>query len=116
MSCWVVPALAAELWGISLQQVLKGIKEGTIPSREEHGFTFVQTGEEAQPIIAPVQMRPADRPSTFIMSHSDDKIEDTSDESEDVVTQEEHDALVLPDWRQVRRAVGRTRVPPKMAA
>lgn len=41
MACWVVPAIAAELWGVPVSQVLTGIRDGTIASRREHGFLCV---------------------------------------------------------------------------
>lgn len=41
MSCWVVPAIAAELWGVSLAQVLAGVADGTVRWQREHGFLFV---------------------------------------------------------------------------
>src|SRR5205823_4773016 len=39
MSCWVVPSLAAELWRMPLEQVLKLMRDGLVPSKEEEGFT-----------------------------------------------------------------------------
>jgi hypothetical protein len=41
MACWVVPAIAAELWGVTVHHVLSGIRDGSIASRHEHGFVFV---------------------------------------------------------------------------
>jgi hypothetical protein len=41
MSCWVVPAIAAELWGVTLAQVLAGVADGTVRWQREHGFLFV---------------------------------------------------------------------------
>jgi hypothetical protein len=41
MACWVVPAIAAELWGVTVNHVLAGIRDGSIASRNEHGFVFV---------------------------------------------------------------------------
>ena len=31
MSCWVVPSLAAELWRMPLEQVMKLVREGAVP-------------------------------------------------------------------------------------
>ena len=114
MSCWVVPALAAELWGMSLGQVLRGIKDGSIPWREEHGFAFVKAGPEAETLPAPVQHKAADRPSTFMLTHSQDDVTEEADS--EVLSTGELEALTLPDWRQVRHTVGRTRIAPAMAA
>jgi hypothetical protein len=41
MSCWVVPAIAAELWGVPLAQVMARVADGSVPSQREHGFLFV---------------------------------------------------------------------------
>ena len=49
MSCWVVPAIAAELWGLPLAQVLAGVADGSIPSQREHGFVFVDVSSQIQP-------------------------------------------------------------------
>ncbi len=41
MSCWVVPSLAAEYWGISVDQVMQRLSAGELQTREEHGFTMI---------------------------------------------------------------------------
>ena len=41
MSCWVVPSLAAEYWGISVDQVMQKLDCGELTAREEHGFTLI---------------------------------------------------------------------------
>ena len=41
MSCWVVPAIAAEFWGIPLDTVLQRVHAGQVASKHEEGFTFV---------------------------------------------------------------------------
>ena len=41
MSCWVVPTIAAELWGVSLDHLLGRIDEGMVPAKTEHGFLLV---------------------------------------------------------------------------
>ena len=48
MSCWVVPAIAAELWGVTLAQVLAGIADGTVRWQREHGFLFVDAAGRCQ--------------------------------------------------------------------
>jgi len=49
---WIVPSLAAEMWGVPLDQVIRGIQEGSIASRHEHGFVFVRWGEHHEPQAA----------------------------------------------------------------
>ncbi|HZZ42015.1 MAG TPA: hypothetical protein VFE58_03695 [Tepidisphaeraceae bacterium] len=41
MSCWVVPSIAAEFWGIPLEQVMDRINRFAVRIRRENGFTFV---------------------------------------------------------------------------
>lgn len=41
MSCWVVPSLAAEYLGMSIDQVMEKIAKGVLPSHNDHGFTVV---------------------------------------------------------------------------
>jgi len=41
MSCWVVPEIAADLWGIPLEQVLERIGDGSVPTKHEGDFVFV---------------------------------------------------------------------------
>ena len=41
MSCWVVPAVAAELWGLNINQVLERVRDGHVPSKLEMGFLMV---------------------------------------------------------------------------
>jgi hypothetical protein len=46
MSCWVVPAIAAELWGVTVGRVMAGVLDGTVDSRTEHGFVFVNVSSD----------------------------------------------------------------------
>ena len=41
MSCWVVPSLAAEVWQIPLEQILRRIRDGELPVRLEDGDVWV---------------------------------------------------------------------------
>src|SRR5258705_7632416 len=43
MSCWVVPNVAAEIWGISLDEVMQRIQNGVVVSKREYGFLLVDT-------------------------------------------------------------------------
>jgi hypothetical protein len=72
MSCWVVPAIAAELWGVTIGRVMAGVLDGTVDSRTEHGFVFVNVstdlhgfstrarGEPAPPTYVVVERKPDD--------------------------------------------------------
>jgi len=41
MSSWVAPSVAADIWGISVEQVLAGIADGSIHSFVDGQFLFV---------------------------------------------------------------------------
>ena len=41
MSCWVVPVVAAEYWGVSLDAVWGRIYNDHVPHKVERGFVFV---------------------------------------------------------------------------
>jgi hypothetical protein len=49
MSSWVAPAVAAEIWGVSLEQVMEHIANGTIPSRTDGRFLFVDVAAHGLP-------------------------------------------------------------------
>lgn len=62
MSCWVVPSLAAELWGISVEQVWQRVHQGLVPVKQELGFMVVDVAPHS-PIIGHAVSRP--HPPTF---------------------------------------------------
>lgn len=62
MSCWVVPSVAAEFWGIPVQSVLDRIKHGDVIHKRESGFTFVDVAPES-PNFQP--SKPAVKPLTY---------------------------------------------------
>ena len=44
MPCWVVPAVAAEFWGVSVEQVLADVAAGRVATQREGGLLFVAVG------------------------------------------------------------------------
>lgn len=122
MACWVVPAIAAELWNVSVQQVLDCIQEGRIPTRSENGFLFVDVAPHS-PSITPPRKRPEDRPSTFVRVEQESAIADDSDE---LLSAEELEQLQEPlegdesaDLSLVhlrRNEISRLRTPPRRVA
>jgi hypothetical protein len=56
MSCWVVPTVAAELWGVSLEHVLAMIAEGKVTSKGEYQLLVVD--------VAPATAQTADTSTT----------------------------------------------------
>src|SRR5947208_4273396 len=68
MSCWVVPSIAAELWGIPLEQLMGQIRAGAVTSKSEHGFTLVDVApDSARVASAPRRRRPRTRTFTPIV-------------------------------------------------
>lgn len=65
MSCWVVPAVAAELWGMSLQQVMERVKAGTLASKLELGFLLIDMAPNS-PKIETGKRAPAAKPKTYV--------------------------------------------------
>lgn len=65
MSCWVAPAVAAEMWHCAIEQVLEAVRNGTLPSRVEGGFLLVEVafGGNTEPVTSkrriPRQAEPA---------------------------------------------------------
>jgi hypothetical protein len=63
MSCWVVPAIAAEFWGVTLDVVWDRIHSDLVPHKSEQGFVFIDVdpwGPSTDPGHVP--------PPTFVMS------------------------------------------------
>ena len=65
---WVVPTVAAELWGVSVEHVLGLIQAGRISARDEFGFTWVdyQPGAVVPPARARRLRRRRQRPQTYM--------------------------------------------------
>ena len=114
MSCWVVPSLAAELWHMPLDILLRCISEGQIVSKREDGFTFVDMAPSGPKIARPITP-PHLRPPTFTMAKEDDippvpekesEIEPEEGFEDDTASKE------LGDWRAARRKASKLRVPP----
>src|SRR5438045_6374608 len=102
MSCWVVPTVAAELWGVSLEIVLERARSGLIHSKSENGFMFIDVAPAGECCGPPRGLR-GPHPPTFT-----------------IVTPEEVSALINPapmvhdpqDWRFARQLASRSRRPP----
>lgn len=60
MPCWVVPAVASEIWNVPVEQILTAVRAGQIPSKRESGFTFI----DVAPDSAADSARPARPAST----------------------------------------------------
>ena len=66
MSCWVVPSVAAEIWGMSVESVWAKVASGEIPHRMDEGWTFVDCAPSG-PVFCPPKLAPDERPPTWTM-------------------------------------------------
>src|SRR5687767_5400217 len=67
MSCWVATSVAAELWGITVKEVLDRIHRGEVNSQTDLGFLVVDVAPHS-PKLQPgggVYIREYSRPSTY---------------------------------------------------
>src|SRR2546422_6082415 len=107
MSCWVVPTVAAEIWGITVGEVLSRIQAGEVAVRHDSGWTFVDVAPTS-PTLGPPLKRNAPRPETFMPISS----EELSALSEDEIGEAEDSTF--KDWRKARQRTSRLRLaPPK---
>ena len=85
MPSWVLPAVAAELWAVPVEQVMADVAAGRLPSRTERGLLFVDIDparEAEQPETYPTPYR---RSLAWAMSATG---------AQPVVTPEERHALL----------------------
>jgi hypothetical protein len=92
MSCWVVPSVAAEMWGMSICQIMERVKAGLIPCRQEFGFTTVDIAPQT-PRVEPAKPR-LRKPKTYVLAAQGLRL--ASDEAG------EDREIFTSDWRQRR--------------
>jgi hypothetical protein len=105
MSCWVVPSVAAELWGCTIDAVLNAIRNGHVPSKEDEGFTFVDVAPDSPKLEAPKPLRPATPETYTILSQAE----------EDALQQPiecEEESEMRSDWRKIRQSTSASRRAP----
>ena len=132
MSCWVVPSVAAEFWGVSLDVVWTRIYAGQVPHKRDGGFVFVDVAPWGADFNGVVYHTP---PMTYVAAEDEEEIALASDEALEPADSEEiydranetfDDELPPLDedesatfsrfgWEESRRRVGRMRIPPKAA-
>lgn len=96
MACWVVPSVAAELWSLSIDQVMSCVREGSLGCKREHGFTFV----DVEPWTDVGETMP--EPKLALASTDEETLVETT-------------SARSADRQSIREWVGRTRVAPKAA-
>lgn len=137
MSCWVVPTVAAEYWGISVDLVLRRMSEGLLPQMSQSGFVFVDIdpwtaacsgGYRHEPpptfVSTPQVMgcthstwAPASAPADaaedeLLLEESDQTQEEQADDELPDLDEEESATFGRLSWEEVRQQVSRTRRPP----
>ena len=120
MSAWVAPSLAAEIWGISVDEVLAGIADGSIQSYVDGQFLFVDLGRHGLPMTTPressadpVVTQEELAALTFEpIVHSEPSIP-TGDE---ILQVTESDFGDVTQWRTAREETSRLRRPPTAQA
>jgi len=121
MSCWVVPTIAAEIWGVPVDHLLQRVRDGELAYRVDEGFMFV----DVEPPPAPK----VEHPPTFT-ALSEAEMEALRDAEEEPVTapepvvaevdedeesqspDDDEASVDLGDWRKARQRVAMTRIPP----
>jgi hypothetical protein len=113
MSCWVVPAVAAEFWQMPVDQVMAKLASGDLVTKEEHGFTLIDVAPNSprQPatnktVYPPAPSRPVQPPLATPRHESQ-----LPDAVEHFSNQIEHDTF--GDYRLARIQTARLRKPPE---
>ena len=105
MSCWVVPTVAAELWGMSVEAILSRARSGEVPSKTENGFMFIDVAPDSDRCAPPKSIRP---PTFTVNSESKVAAMRITNDIEP-----EARPVTLDDWRSGRALASRTRKPPR---
>ncbi len=120
MSCWVVPTIAAEIWGVSIDHLLQQVRDGNLAYRVDEGFMFVDVEPPPQPkvehpptftVLSEAELEALrDAEEDYLVSQhvEDEEIQDEESQSPD----DDEASVELGDWRTARRRVGLTRIPP----
>ena len=71
MSCWVVPMVAAEMWGVPVEQILAKVRSGEVPSKAEDGFLFIDVAPGSPRCDPPKSLRQPHPPTYVVISRAD---------------------------------------------
>jgi hypothetical protein len=117
MSSWVAPSVAAEMWGISVQQVMDWIANGTVASYADGQFLFVDIASRGyEGATPPAPPAPSAEQTVVTPQELTALTEDTNDHhlDEDSIPEEEADAPQrdVAQWRTARQNASRQRRPP----
>jgi len=111
MPCWVVPSIAAEFWRVSIEHVLYCIKQGSIQSKSEGGFLFVDVAPGTPVLEKPTEPAPAAeqaRPTFTMLSQEELEALESEVEEDDQPSGE------FSSWMDKRRQATRSRRAPTL--
>ena len=111
MSCWVVPSVAAELWGVSVEHVQARIRDGSLPSRQDSGFTVIDVAPDSPVTQAPA-LRPPPPPTYRVVTREEIR----ALVGEAVELDGAEDESDVENWRLGRSEASRIRRPPEAIA
>jgi len=63
MSCWVVPNVAADLWGMSLADVMAAVHDGRATLKRDEGFDLIDVAPHGKEICRPDGCKHTQRPA-----------------------------------------------------
>jgi hypothetical protein len=111
MSCWVVPMVAAEMWGVPVGSVLEKARSGEVPSKSENGFLFIDVAPGSPTCDPPKALRPA-HPPTYVVVNANESVAVATGDG----VLDEHLMPPIPrdDWRLGRQYAARARRRPAM--
>lgn len=129
MSCWVVPSVAAEFWGVSLDAIWTRVYAGQVPHKRDGGFVFVDVAPWSADFKGLIRHEP---PPTYtfeadaalepqevaLLTCTQEPAEqggpeqDTPEEDLPLLEEEGPAALSRFGWQETRERVARTRIPP----
>ncbi|MGB7157042.1 MAG: hypothetical protein WBD40_03180 [Tepidisphaeraceae bacterium] len=135
MPCWVVPTIAAEIWGVSVDHILQLARDGNLAYRVDEGFMFVDVvydgsggcsnrapNEQRPPTFTALSeaeveaLREGERDEVDVFGDADDAIAEealATDEEESQSPDDDESTVELGDWRTARARVSATRIPPR---
>jgi hypothetical protein len=129
MSSWVAPSVAADIWGISVDQVLAGIADGSIHSFVDGQFLFVDIrgmGLSAEPSEStPTQTKVTEEEFAALtfqpiaelpISSSNSSSDSHLSEEEPSGQEEQTNGRDVSTWRTARQQSSRLRRPPRADA
>jgi hypothetical protein len=107
--------MAAEFWGITLEQVWSRVRAGSVASKAECGFSFVDVAPWAAEVPPARRAAMEERAPTFVHAAERDAQDEPALAGADEGAELESATFPSADRATVRQWVSRTRRPPRAA-